>query len=135
MSALAFLLPGCEIDSVRVGDWKLIIAAHPIKEVAVCPECALSSQRVHSYYVRKPRDLPIAGLVVRLSLRVRRFRCLNSACKKCTFAEDLPELLAPHAQRTNRLTAALYHIGQSLGGAAGARLLKHLFMRPVVIRC
>ncbi|MFZ0258261.1 MAG: ISL3 family transposase [Gammaproteobacteria bacterium] len=128
MSALAFLLPGCEIDSVRVGDCKLIIAAHPIKEAAVCPECALSSQRVHSYYVRKPRDLPIAGLVVRLSLRVRRFRCLNSACKKRTFAENLPEFLAPHAQRTNRLTAALYHIGQSLGGAAGARLLKHLFM-------
>ena len=128
MSALAFLLPGCEIDSVRVGGHKLFIVAHPIKEVAACPECALSSQRVHSYYERKPRDLPIAGLVVRLSLRVGRFRCLNPACTKRTFAEDLPELLAPHAQRTNRLTAALYHIGQSLGGAAGSRLLKHLFM-------
>jgi hypothetical protein len=50
MSALAFLLPGCEIDSVTVGGDKLFIVAHPIKEVAVCPECALSSQRVHSYY-------------------------------------------------------------------------------------
>ena len=128
MSALAFLLPGCEIDSVTVGGDKLFIVAHPIKEVAVCPECALSSQRVHSYYERKPRDLPIAGLVVRLSLRVRRFRCLNPACTKQTFAEDLSELLDPHAQRTNRLTAALYHIGQSLGGAAGSRLVNHLFM-------
>ena len=128
MSVLAFLLSGCEIDSVRVGDCKLIIAAHSIKQVAVCPECALSSQRVHRYYERKPRDLPIAGLMVRLSLHTRRFRCLNPASKKFTFAEDLREILALHAQRTNRLTAAHYHISQSPGGAAGARLLKHLFM-------
>jgi hypothetical protein len=47
MSALSFLLPGCEIDSVRVGDCKIVIAAHSIKEAAVCPECALSSRRVH----------------------------------------------------------------------------------------
>ena len=128
MSALVFLLPGCEIDSVRVGDRKMILEAHTVKEAANCPECTQSSQRVHSYYTRKPRDLPIAELVVRLHLRVRRFRCLNPACTKRTFAERLPELLVPHAQRTNRLTIALYHVGQALGGAAGARLLNHLLM-------
>lgn len=128
MSGLVCLLPGCEIDSVRVSDRKMIIEAHAVKDGASCPECAQSSQRVHSYYTRKPRDLPMAELAVRLHLRIRRFRCLNPACTRRTFAECLPELLAPHAQRTNRLTVALYHVGQALGGAAGARLLNHLLM-------
>ena len=88
----------------------------------------LSSQRVHSYYTRKPRDLPIAELVVRLHLRVRRFRCLNPACTRCTFAERLPKVLASHEQRTNRLTVARGYVGQALGRAAGARLLNHLLM-------
>jgi transposase len=128
MSTLVYLLPGCEIDSVKVYDRKMIIEAHTVEEAVSCPDCTQSSQRVQSYYTRKPRDLPIAELVVRLHLCVRRFRCLNPACRRRTFAERLPELLAPHAQRTNRLTFTLYHVGQALGGAAGARLLNHLAM-------
>lgn len=121
MSALAFLLPGCEVDSVDVRDGRVTIEAHTATEVANCPACMQGSQRVHSYYVRQPGDLPLGENVVRLQLRVRRFRCLNPACGRRTFAERLPELLAPHAQRTDRLSNALYHVGQALGGAAGAR--------------
>lgn len=128
MSALAFLLPGCEVDSVDIRDGRMRVEAHTVKEVANCPACMQGSQRVHSYYVRKPNDLPLGENVVRLQLRVRRFRCLNPACGRRTFAERLPELLAPHAQRTDRLSNALYHIGQALGGAAGSRLLNHLQM-------
>ncbi len=128
MAAPVFLLPGCQVDAVKFRGRDLIIEAHTNSTNSRCPRCAQVSERVHSYYTRMPRDLPVGEHVVRLCLRVRRFRCFNPACPKRTFAERLPELLEPHAQRTNRLTVALYHVGQALGGAAGARLLKHLFM-------
>ena len=56
MSTLAFLFPGSEIDSVRVGDRKMIVEAHTVKEAASCSDYKQSSQRVHSGYPRKPRD-------------------------------------------------------------------------------
>lgn len=128
MSAPAFLLPGCEVDAVKVYGREMIIEAHTIRTMALCPACAQSSQRVHSYYTRRPHDLPVGEYVVCLCLRLRRFRCLNPTCPKRTFTESLPELLKPHAQRTQRLTLTLYHVGQALGGAAAARLLTHLRM-------
>ena len=45
-----------------------------------------------------------------------------------TFAERLPELVAPHARRTVRFAEAQGRAGIALGGEAGARLLGHLAM-------
>jgi transposase len=77
---------------------------------------------IHSYYTRRPRNLPLWEYAVRLVLRVRRYRCLNTSCTTQTFAEGLPEVVRPAAQRTVRLTAAMQHLGLALGGEAGARL-------------
>jgi hypothetical protein len=95
---------------------------------AVCPTCQQSSDRVHSYYDRFPRDLPVSDHPVQLILTVRRFRCLNTQCFRKTFAEPLPDFVPFHSQRTVRLTGSLRRIGFSLGGEAGARLTKHLNM-------
>jgi transposase len=65
---------------------------------------------------------------VRLVLRVRRFRCLNARCMTQTFAERLPQVVRPAAQRTVRLTMALQQLGLTLGGEAGARLGATLYM-------
>jgi hypothetical protein len=54
-----------------------------------------------------------------LSLVVRRFRCLNTACAVVTFAEQVPGLTSPH---TPVLQAMLAQIGLALAGRAGARL-------------
>jgi len=83
---------------------------------------------VHSRYRRKPADLPSLGRRVGVSLRVRRFYCRNAKCARRTFAERLPELVAPHARRTCRLAAAQARVGVALGGNAGSRLLRHLAM-------
>ena len=61
-------------------------------------------------------------------LRVRRFRCRNTACRRQTFAEPLRDLVAPHARRTRRLAAAQGRVAVAAGGEAGARLLRHLGM-------
>jgi transposase len=83
---------------------------------------------VHSYYVRRLRDLPWGDTPVVLQLRVKRFRCLNPDCPMHTFAERLTGLADKSAQRTNRLTRALRAIGIALGGEAGQRLAQRLSM-------
>lgn len=66
----------------------------------------------------------MSGQAVQLRLRVRRFRCLNTQCSKQTFSEPLPDLIAPIARRTNRLTMLLGVYATQSGGEPGARLLK-----------
>jgi transposase len=118
----AISLPGCEMTAVSQSDRVLTITAHATVPTASCPRCGISSQRIHSDYTRRPRDLPVWDYPVRLVLHVRRFRCLNASGMAQTFAERLPQVVLPAAQRTVRLTSALQHLGLALGGEAGARL-------------
>jgi transposase len=69
-------------------------------------------------------DLPASGRPISLLLHVRHFRCPNRACPRKTFAEPLPDLLLPRAQRTSRLRESLRQFGEEGGGQAGARLSK-----------
>lgn len=83
---------------------------------------------MHSYYNRKPADLPVSGGKVNLEIGVRRFRCLNPVCARRTFSEVLPGFLDSRARRTNRLKRIHSAVGSALGGEAGARLLPKIFM-------
>jgi len=125
---LPFALPGFEVDEVQEHDEVIEIVAHSIATAAICPSCQRRSSCVHSYYRRSPADLPVAERRVRLALTVRRFRCLNQHCAKVTFAERLPELLAPHKQRTERLDTALGAVALAVGGQAGQALAMKLHM-------
>jgi transposase len=124
LHSIPFSLPGFEVTEVISTKERLIICATSQSVQAECPACHEDSQRVHSYYQRSPRDLPVSSQAVQLQLRVRRFRCLNTQCSKQTFAEPLPDLIAPIARRTNRLTALLGVYAIESGGEPGARLLK-----------
>lgn len=62
---------------------------------------------------------------MRLELEVRRFRCQNKACAAVT---QMPNGVAPSAQRTVRLVTSLREVGLALGGKAGAKLSKRLGM-------
>ena len=93
-----------------------------------CPDCNRASRAVHSRYERRPADLPSLGCKVRIDLSVRRFYCRNPGCARLTFAERLPELVAPHARRTLRLIEAQSRLGVALGGEAAAKVLPRLAM-------
>jgi transposase len=125
---LPFRLPGFVVDQVSSTETVLMIDAHAISSTAICPYCQQASGRIHSYYSRSPRDLPLSEYAVRLRLYVRRFRCLNGACAHQTFAERLPTLVPVAARRTVRLTTALQQLGFALGGEAGARQTQQLRM-------
>jgi transposase len=57
---------------------------------------------------------------------VRRFICTTATCPRRTFAEQVPRLTQPHAQRTNRLNDLLQILGVAMGGEPGHRLCGHL---------
>jgi transposase len=97
------------------------VGAGQFRCMAACPSCGSVSWRVHSNYVRKLRDLPSHGRVVTIHVSARRFRCLNAACARKTFAERLDDALVS-ARRTKRLGDLQRHLGLALGGEAGTRL-------------
>jgi transposase len=93
---------------------------------AVCPLCGQPATRLHSRYRRVVKDLPSAGQHVKLLLSVRKFFCDTAECVRKVFAERLPQLVAPWAQMTTRLSEALQTIGLATCGRLGARLAAHL---------
>lgn len=128
MASLRFHIPGFRVQSAHHNAHQLVIIASSKSKRAVCPDCRKSSRRVHAYYTRKPKDLPVTGMPALLVLRVRRFKCLFTSCERKTFSEPLVDFLPHRARRTTRLTEALRHIGFALSGAAGARLAVKLGM-------
>jgi hypothetical protein len=124
---LPFSLPGFEVQEITTGETVLTITAGATAPTALCPTCGQESHRLHSYYTRRPADLPVSGHPVRLCLRVRRFRCQNPTCQQQTFVEPLPEVV-PYGRQTKRFRAVLKLLAIALSGQAGSRLLNHLGM-------
>ncbi|WP_374229178.1 transposase family protein [Ktedonobacter sp. SOSP1-52] len=121
-------LPGCLVEQVGQTEEAIVITACATTSSACCPNCQHISFQVHSTYTRSPKTLPSNGRPVRLLLHVRRFRCSNPICRRKTFAESFPLLVAPRAQRTCSAQELLRIIGETMGGEAGARLSRRLAM-------
>jgi transposase len=106
----------------------IYIQAQSLTLTEACPSCKHKADRIHSYYQRTLKDLPIADQTVQLHLTVRRFRCLNPCCPRKTFAESLGPLALKHAQRTQRFTSASTALGLALSGEAGQRAASQLHL-------
>jgi transposase len=117
---------GLLVQQVLPSPDRLTIVASPRRGSAACPGCAAPSCRVHSRYERTIDDLPWQGRPVTLRVRARRFRCLNPACARQTFAERLADAAPAAARRTGRLADLQHHLAIALGGEAGARLAARL---------
>jgi transposase len=120
--------PGLKLRDVAINAELLSLSIESICPAVACPVCAQKTARLHSHYLRTLADLPWGGRSVRLSLRVRRFRCSRSECPRRIFAERIPDLVAPYARKTARLHEILRLVGFALGGEAGTRLLWRLGM-------
>jgi len=90
---------------------------------AVCPYCGEYSQRVHSEYERKLKDLPCSGYGVTIILAVRRFFCKAASCSRKTLSERLPALTQPYARQTTRLRGLVQASAILVGSSMGKRLL------------
>jgi transposase len=127
VSSLSLSLIPCGLQILRVlpGADHLTIEASPCLSMAACPSCGSTSRRIHSNYVRRLRDLPSHGQAVMIQLSARRFRCLNVACVRKTFAERLDDAMI-WGRRTKRLGDLQRHLGLALGGEAGTRLAERV---------
>jgi transposase len=128
MPASPFLpLPdGLEITSVSESPNGLIVRVLSTRPSSCCPGCSTPSRSIHSYYRRKPADLPCAGRPIRLLLTVRKFFCRVATCPRKVFTERLPELLEPSSRLTTRLRTAVQEIGFATCGKGGERLSPRL---------
>ncbi len=127
--SVPFRLPGFRIARTpATSTTTLVVTAHARARRARCPQCQHLSRRVHSYYTRSPRDVPIRDYAVPGRLPVRRFRCRTPDCPQRTFAERLPAVVPVAARRTVRLTAALHSLAVTLSGETGARVAQRLHM-------
>ncbi len=124
------LLPdGAEVvlDQLQVqGRDRILMVLRPAREGSCCPACQRRSERIHSWYRRRLRDLPWEGIPVRIELRVRRFFCDSEGCARRIFSEQLAKTAPRYARRTSRLSLALEQITLALGGSAGSRLAEQL---------
>src|SRR5215467_2505932 len=110
-------LPHVQVEEVEVAQ-EITLTLRTTSPTASCPSCGTASSRVQSRYTRTLHDLPSSGRPIRLIMHVRRFFCKKSTCAQKIFAERLPDLCRPHAQRTQRLQEALCQLGLRVGGQA-----------------
>jgi transposase len=123
------LLPlpeGLEILTMSTTEQELHIRVSSNRLTAQCPRCAVPSCSVHSYYRRKPLELPCAGQTVRLELIVKKFFCREANCPQKIFAERLPGFLEPNSRLTTRLRVVVSSITGAFNAKGGARLGGHL---------
>ncbi|WP_327188196.1 ISL3 family transposase [Streptomyces sp. NBC_01334] len=114
-----------DVEAVTAAFGTVDVVARGRAAGAVCPDCSRFSGRVHDFYQRRLKDLPLGGQSVVIRLTVRRFICGAGDCPRRTFAEPFTQL-APYARFTTRLNHTLERIGLALAGRAGARLAAQL---------
>jgi transposase len=124
-----FPLPeGLEITSISEAAEEVIVRVTSVRRTSCCPRCSTPSSAIHSYYRRKPRDLPCAGRPIRLFLSVRKFFCQQPDCQQKVFTERLPDFIAVSSRLTSRLRTAVQDIGSATCGKGGERLSTKLGM-------
>ncbi|GAC1668094.1 MAG: hypothetical protein PVS3B3_38640 [Ktedonobacteraceae bacterium] len=119
------LLPfpeGLEITSISVTKLELQVRVTSNRVSSCCPQCSTPSSAIHSYYRRKPLELPSAGQKVRILLCVKKFFCRVASCPQKIFTERLPEFLEPSSRLTSRLRTIVQAIGGAFNAQGGARL-------------
>lgn len=107
------------------GGWIRVWARTPGGPVR-CPGCGVETSRVHAYAERVLADVALDGRRVRVTVRVRRLRCLAEDCGRQTFREQLSGVLERYQRRTPRLADQIGAIARELAGRAGARALSAL---------
>src|SRR5712692_9397637 len=112
-------LPHVQVEGVEVAE-EITLTLRTTSPTVPCPSCGTQSSHIQSRYTRTLRDLPSIGRPIRLIMHVRRFFCKKSTCAQKIFAERLPDLCRPYAQRTTRLQEALCELGLRVGGQAEA---------------
>jgi len=80
-------LPGIRLKGISIDKDQFFVSAEIASKYGFCPLCGSRSKRLHSYYCRKLKDLPIISRSVNIELRVRKIFCDNPKCSKKVFSQ------------------------------------------------
>ncbi|WP_155127206.1 transposase family protein [[Actinomadura] parvosata] len=94
-----------EFERVEESNGSVRITACTGTELAVCPQCATPTTRVHDRNQRRLRDVSCGRRPIQVELEVRRFVCGDGSCPVATFAEQVNGLTIKHQRHTVRLRA------------------------------
>lgn len=95
---------------------------------ATCPNCCITSKRIHSYYSRKVADLPVFGKTSRIILRSRKFYCNQEEYSFKVFTERFDNHFKPYKRRTERLESKIRKLRLLAGGRPAQRICGILSM-------
>lgn len=98
------------------------------QRICRCPDCLSPSKKLHSYYLRKFRDLPTFGKSCNIYLQSRKYRCLKTECKRKIFTERFDDHFEPCKRWTKRLDEKLLTIVLEMGGKPAERICNTLSM-------
>jgi transposase len=119
--------PGVRISQIERMDGGWTVSA-TMRDGGRCPACDVKSSRRHGSYVRHLQDLPAQGAVVRVRLKLARWRCVNPDCTRQTFGDRLPAVAQPYARRTGRIAELARLVTHIAGGRPAWRLMARLGM-------
>ncbi|MFE7302670.1 ISL3 family transposase [Streptomyces sp. NPDC057579] len=122
------LFPGIDVRLERVGFTAdaLEVSAAACGPAPRCPGCRARARRVHSSYERGLAERPLTGRQLQVGLRVRRFFCDRSSCKRKTFVEQVSGLSERYRRSSIGTKQWLHAVAVELGGRAGERLCRQL---------
>ncbi len=122
------LSPGIDVRLERVAFAAdvLEVSAATCGPAPRCPGCWARARRVHSSYGRRLAERPLTGPMLQVRLRVRRFFCDWSSCKRKTFVEQVSGLSERYRRSSIGTKQWLHAVAVELGGRAGERLCRQL---------
>lgn len=103
-ASILFNLPGYRVVSASpaAGDQPRQVLIETIEAEGACPTCGVLSSRVQARPTQHVKDVTCGGERLDVSVRKRRYACLESACPRRTFTEETEQLPA-RARVTTRL--------------------------------
>ncbi len=102
-------LDGVRVECVDRGPTTMRVTVSTPWRLMGCPDCGVVAAS-RGRRVRVLRDVPHADVRVQVAWRQRRWRCLQAACRRGTFAEQVPDLVAARGVLTRR--AVTWAVGQ-----------------------
>ena len=112
-------------DVTDQGTWIEVRARTPGGSMR-CPQCGIETSRVHAHDERTLADVSLAARRVRVTVDVRRLKCMSVACARRTFRQQLPGVLERYQRRTPRLADQIGAVARELAGRASVRALAAL---------
>lgn len=115
-----------KITAVDRREDQVIVSVQSGKTQGTCPACQVNSQKLHSYYKRKIKDLPAFDQKVSLHVRAKKWYCANIACTRKIFTERFDHYVQRYKRFSERLREKMLNISLLMGGNAGERLCRTL---------